>query len=203
MTTIQHMQVLPDIRAAQQLMRRKRSQGWAALNDLFRAGGPPARALDGIYKGELIALNLAPGWTQLVEWVTRLWMPWKGKHFNAASQAGDNIFSRDSYWPAHVIWPLYHGYTNTDSRTYPRTYHAFVFRTFTGQGLADPDRQVLKLDYDLRGNPSLTVRRVVDELVQVEEDLYLGKAHLHWLTGPWQLVAYFTLSTCYPNGNPE
>ena len=190
MTTIQHMQVLPDIRAAQQLMRRKRAQGWAALNDLFRAGGPPARALDGIYKGELIALNLAPGWTQLVERITRLWMPWKGKHFNAASQVGDNIFSRDSYWPAHVIWPLYRGYIDVR----PRVYRAFVFRTRTSQGLADADRQVLRLDYDLPGNPSLTVRHVVDELVQVDDHLYLGKAHLHWLTGHWQLVAYFTLS---------
>jgi hypothetical protein len=69
-----------------------------------------------------------------------------------------------------------------------------VFRTSTSQGLADADRQVFKLDYDLLGNPGLTVRRVVDELVQVDDHLYLGKAHVHWLAGLWQLVAYFTLS---------
>ncbi|MBE7551001.1 MAG: hypothetical protein HS126_08000 [Anaerolineales bacterium] len=60
-------------------------------------------------------------------------------------------------------------------------------------GLADPDRQVLKIDYDLLGNPRLSIRRILDELVQVENDFYLGKAHLKWWWGTWQLVAYFSL----------
>ena len=41
---------------------------------------------------------------------------------------------------------------------------------------------------------ALTVRRVLDELVQVQEDLFLGKAHLHWWSGSWQTVAYFTVA---------
>ena len=34
----------------------------------------------------------------------------------------------------------------------------------------------------------------LDELVQVDTSLYLGKAHLNWWWGKWQLVAYFSLS---------
>jgi hypothetical protein len=33
----------------------------------------------------------------------------------------------------------------------------------------------------------------LDELVQVEEGFYLGKAHLKWWWGKWQMVAYFSL----------
>jgi hypothetical protein len=55
---------------------------------------------------------------------------------------------------------------------------------------------VLKIDYDLDSNPSLTVRGVLDELVQLDDHLYLGKAHVHWWRpqGGWQMVAYFTLT---------
>jgi hypothetical protein len=56
---------------------------------------------------------------------------------------------------------------------------------------------VLKIDYDLEENPSLTVRRVLDELVQLSDDLYLGKAHVRWWWRPkdsWQTVAYFMLA---------
>jgi hypothetical protein len=55
---------------------------------------------------------------------------------------------------------------------------------------------VLKIDYDLKENPSLTVRRVLDELVRLDDDLYVGKAHVHWWwrpKGEWQTVAYFSL----------
>jgi hypothetical protein len=50
------------------------------------------------------------------------------------------------------------------------------------------------LDYNLEGNPRLSVRRVLDELVQVDTAYYLGKAHLKWWWGGRQLVAYFSLA---------
>jgi hypothetical protein len=52
---------------------------------------------------------------------------------------------------------------------------------------------VLKIDYDLDSNPKLSVRRVLDELVQLSEGLYLGKAHVKWYWGKWQTVAFFSL----------
>jgi len=30
-------------------------------------------------------------------------------------------------------------------------------------------------------------------LVQIDDNLYLGKAHVRWWWGKWQTVAYFTL----------
>jgi hypothetical protein len=52
---------------------------------------------------------------------------------------------------------------------------------------------VLKIDYDLPENPRLSIRRVLDELVQLSPNLYLGQALLPWWWGSWQRVAFFTL----------
>ncbi len=75
----------------------------------------------------------------------------------------------------------------------PRTFQAFAFRTYVAPGKDDPDRQVLKIDYDVPGNPPLSVGRVLDELVEIGDGYYLGKAHHHWLWGAWQMVAFFSL----------
>jgi hypothetical protein len=117
-------------------------------------------------------------------------MPWLGKSFNVTRQSGDNIFTQDSYPLLRFFNPFYGGVMPDE----PCTYRAFTFRTYTAPGLADPDRIVLKIDYNLNGNPPLTIRRVLDELVQISEQLYLGKAHVHWWWGRWQTVAYFSLS---------
>jgi hypothetical protein len=177
------------IETAQAVLKQDRQRGLAMLNDLFRAGTPPDPPLDGRYAGKLVALDIAPGLTQLMGLVVNAWLPWQGKTFNAAQTRGDNIFTRDSLVLAHIYWPLYRGYIDDGSQTY----RAFAFRTTIAPGLADPDRQVLKIDYDQPGNPRLSIRRILDELVQVEDGFYLGKAHLKWWWGTWQLVAYFSL----------
>jgi hypothetical protein len=185
--------VLGDIRAAQALMARDRPRALAMLNRIFRAGAPPDPLLDGRYAGELTALDIAPGLTPLFERIAGAWMPWKGKTFNAQGAYGNNMFTRDSLTVAHILWPFYRGYLDDG----PAQYQAFRFRTYLAPGKQDPDRRVLKLDYDLAGNPRLSIRRVLDELVQVGDGrsaLYLGKAHMHWWWGAWQLVAYFMLS---------
>jgi hypothetical protein len=54
-----------------------------------------------------------------------------------------------------------------------------------------------KIDYNLNENPPLTVRRVLDELVELADDFYLGKAHVRWGWRPghgWKTFAYFTLT---------
>ena len=182
-----------ELRAAQALFRADRAQGLATLNTLFRRGTPPAPALDGPYQGELIALDLAPGLTQFFQWLTDRWMPWRGKTFRPSQQRGDNIFTKDSYVLARLFNPFYRGFVGDG----PKTYRGFAFRTYLAPGLVDADRTVLKIDYDLEENPSLTVRRVLDELVQLDDNLYLGKAHVRWWWRPasdWQTVAYFSLS---------
>jgi hypothetical protein len=180
------------LQEAKALLKLNRAQGLAALSTIFRSGRLPDPPLNGRYRGELVALDIAPGVTQFFQWLANLWMPWQGKMFDASHTRGDNIFTKDSYLLARLFNPLYRGFTPDGQKTY----RAFAFRTYAAPGLFDTDRMVLKIDYDLRGNPALTVRRVLDELAQLDDDLYLGKAHVHWRRpgGAWQTVAYFILA---------
>jgi len=179
-----------ELQAAQSTFKQDRKQGLLELNKLFRSGTVPEPSLNGRYAGELVALDIAPGLTQLFRALTNRWMPWLGKTFNAAQQSGDNVFAQDSYSLARFFNPFYRGFVTDGAGTY----RCFTFHTYAGPGLADPDRAVLKIDYDLDGNPSPTIRRILDELVQLDRNLYLGKAHAHWWSGGWQTVAYFVLS---------
>jgi hypothetical protein len=184
------MDAMTSISAAQSIFQRDRKRGFAALDEIFRAGTAPAPPLNGEYTGTLVALDVSPGLNQFAEMIIARWLPWKGKFFDAAHGSGDNIFTRDSLLLAHLWWPLYRDYKNESTDRY----RAFSFRTRIAPGLADPDREVLKLDYNLKSNPSLSVRRVLDELVQTDKGPYLGKAHVKWWWGKWQLVAYFSLA---------
>jgi hypothetical protein len=181
---------LAELQSVQRLVKRDRAQGMAGLNKLFRKGRLPEPPLDGRYRGELIALDLAPVLTQLFQSLTAAWMPWLGKTFNASRQQGDNIFTQDSYALARLLNPFYRGFITDTSGTY----RGFAFRTYTAPGLMDTDRTVLKIDYDLKDNPALTIRRILDELVQIDDNHYLGKAHVRWWWGRWGTVAYFTLT---------
>jgi hypothetical protein len=117
------------------------------------------------------------------------WMPWKGKRFHAAAQGGDNIFLANGQLLGRLIWPLYNGY-----RPYrPGRVTAFPFQTYIGPGIKDPEIMTLKLDYDNAPNPRFVIRAVLDELVQLTGNYYLGKAYLRLPTGHYHLAAFFTL----------
>lgn len=178
------------------------AQGLASLNDLFRKGRLPEPPPNGRYRGKLVVLDIAPGLTQLFRWVASLWMPWRGKVFDPSRQLGKNIFTKNSYPLARLFNPLYRGFQNDT----PATYQAFAFRTYPAPGLLDADQTVLRIDYNLNENTALTVRRVVDELVQVDDQLYLGKAHVHWwwrAQGAWQTVAFFSLVSEKESFSPQ
>ncbi|HSL43446.1 MAG TPA: hypothetical protein VK897_08435 [Anaerolineales bacterium] len=179
-----------ELQAAQTLHARQRGQGLAALNSLFRSGTVPSPTPDGRYQGKLLAIQIAPGLTQLAELLAGIWMPWLGKTFDSKRQSGENLLIRASYPLARIFNPLYRGFRYGDKASY----RAFAFRTYIAPGLMDTDRTVLKIDYNLKENPALTVRRVLDELVQLDDRLYLGKAHVHWWWGQWQTFAYFRLT---------
>jgi hypothetical protein len=181
--------MIADIVAASVSAKRDRTKLRAALDDLFRAGKPPTHPLGGRYSGSLVLVDIAPGLTHLVETIASLWLPWQGKTFDALRTSGDNIFTRDSLPLAWLFNPLYRGITEDG----PNMYRAFTFITYVAPGLFDPDRQVFKIDYDLPDNPPLTIRRVLDEIVQLKDGVYLGKAHIKWWWGRWQTVAYFAL----------
>ena len=177
------------LQAVQTMLKQDHRRGLVALNDLFRAGDTPHTNLHGHYLGELLAVDLGLGFTSLAQKIASWWMPWQGKIFDATQARGVNIFARHSLMWARLFWPFHRHFVEESAQTY----RAFPFRTWIGPGKRDPDLQVLKIDYNLPENPRPTIRRVLDELVQVAEGLYLGKAHVHWWWGQWQMVAYFTL----------
>jgi hypothetical protein len=160
-----------------------------ALNALFQTGTPPTVPLLGPMAGSLLLLDVAPGLTQLMGALTRVWLPWKGKIFDARSQTGDNIFTRDSRPLLSLFFLFYRGVIDTGSETY----RAFKFRTYLAPGQMDPGLTTFKIDYDSPDNPGLTVRRILDEIVEITPGVYLGKANMHWWWGRWQTVAYFLL----------
>jgi hypothetical protein len=116
-------------------------------------------------------------------------MPWRGKRFSSACDAGENVLTRGSYWPVRLAWPLYRGHHDFGRRVY----HAFTFRTSFAPSICTPAQRVFRLDYNVEGNPRLSVRRIVDELVQVDDGYYLGRMVVHWWWGRWQVTAYFAL----------
>lgn len=174
--------------SAHQLQDRQRRMGWNELHALFRSGSTPRKLAIGDYAGRFEAFNIAPGITQLAELVARTWMPWQGKQLHPAQSLGYNILTNDSFGLVRLAAPSYRKFVTHGSATYC----AFPFQTYIAPGHRDPDMQVLKIDYDLPDNPGLSVRRLQDELVQIDNNLYLGKAYFKWW-GAWQLWAYFSL----------
>lgn len=84
---------------------------------------------------------------------------WKGKNFDSETQTGINVFHR-----------------------YGKDEQRYRFRTYQGQGLHERELEVLKLDYNLPGNP-FWVRPVLDEIVQIGPEEYLGKINYKFIPG--------------------
>ncbi len=95
---------------------------------------------------------------------------WKGKKFEPADHTGINVF------------------LTKDARIEER----YPFRTHTGRGLKDKKIDVLKIDYDIKGNP-WWLRRIVDEVVEVAPGELLGKVHVKWILGITFTMEYFKL----------
>lgn len=177
------------VQEAKALFHSNRKEGLARLNSLFREGRIPDPPPNGPYRGELVAVDVAPLVNQTVQGLASLWMPWKGKYLVREEHRGDNLFDKNSRAVLRVVFPFYRGWADYDADTE----RAFIFDTSISQGMQDKDRQVFRIDYDRPDNPALTIRRIVDEVVQVDEGLYLGKIHLKWWWGKWSMLGYFAL----------
>jgi hypothetical protein len=113
-----------------------------------------------------------------------------GKRFDAEAERGENRFRPPARRVARLLWPTYRFEEGPDGLT------AFRFRTHTGPGKVDPDRETLKIDYDSEDNPGLLIRDILDELVEIVPGAYLGKVLLRRGGGDsprWQHVGYFAL----------
>ncbi|HEY2789287.1 MAG TPA: hypothetical protein VGI72_07510 [Gaiellales bacterium] len=160
----------------------------AELEGAFARGVPPDPALDGRYDGALLHLTLGPGADVVLQGLLRLWLPWLGKRFDAASASGENVFDMSAYRAGERLTPAaYRAWWPEDVSSY----RALRFTTAVAPGRLDPGLEVLRIDYDLPENPP-PLRRVVDELVAVQPGVYLGQAILRRGSGGSR-VAWFTL----------
>jgi len=95
---------------------------------------------------------------------------WVGKKFDSESSTGINIFKDKK---------------GIQFEKYP-------FITSVGRGLFDENVFVLKIDYNVKGNP-FWIRWILDEIVQVAPGEYLGKMQLRIIPGLPFSVLYFEI----------
>lgn len=95
---------------------------------------------------------------------------WIGKKFDAETSTGINLFKEKK---------------GNQIEKYP-------FKTHAEKGLFDQHLFVLKIDYNISGNP-FWVRCILDEIVQISPGNYLGKMHLRIIPGFAFSVLYFEL----------
>jgi hypothetical protein len=177
------------IRLAGSRAANRPDEAHESLDRIFRLGVPPDPPLDGPQRGILVAPSVHGVADVVLRQVASAWMPWLGKRFDAEAQRGDNLLAASARLPARVLFPGYRPDPAPGGRL-----AAFKFRTYVGPGKVDPDRETLKIDYDSDANPSLLVRDILDELVQVVPGAYLGKALLRRRGGEeWRLIGYFAL----------
>lgn len=173
--------------ARHRLDHDRRQIGLDILNRLFRLGTVPRP--DGHYEGELVAISTGLLSDPFFEWLTRIYLPWQGKTFDATAAAGDNVFADNTWSKAteKLGWPEY----RVPSDDPPGTVRVFPFRTSVAPGIEEPEIEVLKLDYSAAPNP-LPVRRITDEIVELPGSYILGKAHMRGLR-EFRRVAVFGL----------
>lgn len=94
---------------------------------------------------------------------------WQGKNFNAGNFSGINIFNEELI----------------REEKYP-----FIFKK--AKGLKDKNLDVIRIEYNLDKNP-LWLHPVVDEIVLIGDEKYLGKVNYQPLPGLVFTLAYFTL----------
>jgi hypothetical protein len=114
-------------------------------------------------------------------------MPWQGKSFDAERSEGFNVLIPSAKTPVKILWPSYQPENET-----PEGLEVFPFRNRVAPGAVDPELDVLKIDYDFEANPNFIIRRILDELVEVAEGLYLGKI-LYRHRGNFRPIGFFSL----------
>ncbi len=165
-----------------------RAGALAQLERVFTDADPP-EGLVGPHRGRLLTTTVVRGLDGAFMGLTRLWMPWKGKTFDPEAKEGRNLFSSDWRVAMRVLWP-----SHTDVRDEGSgLVSTFRFTTWQGPSAISPDTAVLKIDYDHEGSPGFPVRQVLDELVRVDDGLYLGQALMRW-RGEFHRAAWFSLA---------
>jgi len=169
------------------MLRLDRPRGLDELERTFAAGSTP-EALDGPRRGRLVATTVGRGLDGPFEFLTRVWLPWKGKTFHPADGDGHNLFTSGGDRAIALAFPGYGGRSSDETGPI-----AFRFVTIVGPSVTHPSVDVLRIDYrDLPENPGWPIRRILDELVEVEDGVFLGQALIHW-RGGLRRAAWFSL----------
>ena len=157
------------------------------LEARFRAGSMPP-PFDGPKAGSLLETTVNAPIDAFARVVTGLWMPWRGKSFDAAADEGRNVFTPGFRTMMRVFWP-----GHDDIRPFDADHFmTFRFRTWTGESTFTPGVEVLKIDYGVPDSPRFIIGSVLDEVVQTDEGRYLGQALLNWRNGMMR-AAWFEL----------
>ncbi|MDQ3940892.1 MAG: hypothetical protein M3238_06055, partial [Actinomycetota bacterium] len=98
-----------------------------------------------------------------------------------------NVLVKSARGPMRVVWPNYEPERELADRI-----EAFPFRTRVAPGELEPEVPVLKIDYNFEANPNLLIRRILDELVQIDDGIYLGKVLLR-RQGAFKSIGFFSL----------
>ena len=161
------------------------AEGYEAL---FRTGSVPDPAPDGFLPGKLEMTTTFAALDAYGRWISRVWMPWMGKRFDAAASTGVNRMVPAARLPMRILWPGHDPQPAGDANAL----EAFPFRTRVEPGALDPGTSVMVIDYDFEANPALLIRRIRDELVQVEDGFYLGKVLMRLGDG-YRRIGFFSL----------
>lgn len=166
--------------------RSNRAWALARLEEMFRAGKAPEPLPDGFLAGRLVTMSLASAADRTVAGIAKLWMPWLGKSFDAAAGRGVNVLTSAARLPLKALWPSY------EPRVTGDTLEVFPFKTRIAEGEVDRGLDVLKIDYDFDANPGFIIRRILDELVEVDDGFYLGRI-LYRYRGTFRPIGFFSL----------
>lgn len=180
-----------------------RAAALASLEDAFQRGSVPS-VPTGFHPGRLVASTAGYGLDLVFEMLARVWMPWKGKTFDPSGQEGWNLFDARGRWVARLLWPGYDAYLPfaDDAARPSRLERAFRFVTSTAESALVPGVTTLRIVYDVEENPAWPIRRILDEVVEIDEGLLLGQALLH-VRGRWRRVAWFMLEATTGGGRAD
>ncbi|MGH2984260.1 MAG: hypothetical protein ACRDK5_08410 [Solirubrobacterales bacterium] len=159
----------------------------AALDEIFALGKAP-KGLDGPTDGILVVPLIQGVFDRGLTVITKAWMPWNGKRFDAPNNRGDNLLAGTARWPAKLIWPRY------ETKPVPGGRAAFDFETRIEPGKHDPDTEVLVIDYaPVSDNPDHLIRSIRDELVEVAGGAHLGKILYRTGEDSYRNLGFFAL----------
>ena len=157
------------------------------LDEMFASGRAPDPGLSGFLRGRLLTTSMGSALDPVTRRVARMWMPWMGKSFDPDARSGVNVLIKSSRRSLKLVWPTYEFERETADAL-----EVFRFQTRIAPGELDPELDVLKIDYDSDANPDFVIRRILDELVEVDEGFYLGKI-LFRRSGGFRRIGFFTL----------